>query len=83
VSKIFKIVRDVGPDDWSALPREFKAGETVYKYSGHDYGLARDDFLICKRSVISCSLDGGIPFFTVPVEFLTDEHGRHPTGPYG
>lgn len=72
----------VGPQDWEALPRQFEVGESIVRYSGHDYGCARDDFMILGRPTIACSLDGDTPFFTVPVEFLRDANGEQPPAPY-
>lgn len=44
-----------------------KAGEVVYEWRGHDYGLARDDSYITKRPHISVTKneDQSHPFFTV------------------
>jgi len=74
--------KPVGPSDWSALPREFQAGEMVEKFSGHTYGLDRDDLIYLDRETIPCTCDGREGFFTVPVEFLEDEHGKSPMGSY-
>lgn len=83
MTTIYKFTQDVGPNEWHPLPREFKVGDVVHRYSGYDYGCARDDWTMGKRSTIACSLDGGIPFFTVPVEWLQDEQGQQVTGAYG
>lgn len=79
--------RDVGPLDWSALPREFKAGDLVFRFRGHTYGLDRDDFMYLNRETIAiCQFDGDKhhfdAFFTCPVEFLVDEEGVRPVGEY-
>lgn len=37
--------KDIGPADWKALPRYFKQGESVEKFTGHTYGLDRDDLM--------------------------------------
>lgn len=79
----FKFARDVAKAEWEPLPRDFKAGEEVCEYQGHDYGCARDDWTYGRRSTIACSLTGGTPFFTVPVEFLRNEYGHEPPARYG
>lgn len=78
----FSFAKAVGPDDWVALPRPFAAGESVVEFMGQDYGLVRDDLMYADRETVACSLDGEIPFFTVPVEFLLTEAGDHPTCAY-
>lgn len=80
--RTFTFVRDAGPEDHRALPRVFKMGEQVKEFTGHDYGCARDDMMYGGIESISCSLDGGTPSFTVPVEYLADEAGQQPMGPY-
>lgn len=80
---VYRFSKAVGPKEWSPLPHKFKVGDVVHRYAGYDYGCARDDWTIGKRSTIACSLDGGTPFFTVPVEFLQDEQGLPVTGAYG
>jgi hypothetical protein len=78
----YVFARDVTPEDWSALPRSFKAGETIHRFSGHDYGCARDDMQHLGVSTISCSVDGGVPFFTVPADMLRTEEGHEVCGDY-
>jgi hypothetical protein len=41
----YEFVRDAGPEDWPALPRAFRAGEKVTRFTGHDYGVVRDDLM--------------------------------------
>jgi hypothetical protein len=46
------------------------AGTVVYKYSGHDYGLSRDDDLgspgLAPHIAVTTDPEGKAPFFTVP-----------------
>lgn len=77
----YTFVRTVGPKDWVALPREFKAGETIVHYDGHTYGCDRDDAM-AGYDVIACSLDGEAPFFTVPVDMIHNADGKHPLPTY-
>jgi hypothetical protein len=80
---IYTFARDCGPLEWIALPRNFKRGETIFRYSGHDYGCARDDMVYGGRETISCcEVENTSPFFTVPVEFIRDEFGKQPMGDY-
>lgn len=79
----YTFATDCGLDDWVALPRQFKKGETVLRFEGHDYGCARDDMVMGGIATISCSLDGNVPFFTVPVRLLLTEDGTPPVGEYG
>ena len=72
-----------GPDDWGPLPRQFAKGDTIFRFSGYDYGCARDDMMYGNRETITCSeRDGESPFFTVPVEMLLDKDGNRPMGDY-
>ena len=81
--KTFKFVRDAGKDDWVALPHQFKTGETVFEFIGHTYGLVRDDLMYGNRSTVACKLEpNATSFFTVPCEFIVDEHGKHPRCEY-
>lgn len=74
---------DAGPKDWIGLPRQMKAGETIFRWNGHDYGCTRDDMMLGGFETISCSLEEGqFPFFTVPVTLLLDEAGKQPRGEY-
>lgn len=68
----YEFVKNVKKFEWSALPKDFEAGEVIYGYIGYDYGLSRDDFLMMGAETTSCTLDknGGVPFFTVPKEFI-------------
>jgi hypothetical protein len=79
--RIYSFSRDVGPEDWRALPRKFTKGETVARWSGYTYGLDRDDMVYGGRETIPCTLDGE-SFFTVPVEFLVSSEGHKPMGDY-
>lgn len=78
----YSFARDVAVDDWRALPRAFKKGETIHRFTGYDYGVARDDAMLLGVEVISCSITGGTPFFTVPTDMLLDESGNRPRGDY-
>ena len=82
--KTLTFVCDVGPDDWSALPKLFGAGDEVRRFHGHTYGLDRDDAQYAGRETIPCYLpeQDGTTFFTVPVEYLKDAHGNTPSGDY-
>lgn len=81
-TKTYFFKRPVGPSDWSALPREFKAGEMVEKFSGHTYGLDRDDMMHLGVETIPVCREDAEGFFTVPVEMLEDETGKSPMGAY-
>jgi hypothetical protein len=76
--------RDAGPEDWRALPRMFKMGDQVRRFTGHDYGLARDDMMYLGVETISCTEDedGGTPSFTVPCDYLLTAEGERPMGEY-
>jgi hypothetical protein len=52
----------------SDLEPAAKAGTTVYRPKGHDYGLSDDDTRMTGVIHISVTLDpdGGYPLFTVP-----------------
>lgn len=81
----YRFNQDATPADWSALPRSFKKGDEVVLFTGHTYGLYRDDLVYLKIETVPCVLpenapDG--PFFTVPVDLLVDEDGREPCGDY-
>ena len=70
----------VGPEQWSALPRVFKVGELVTKFSGHTYGLDRDDMQYLGIETIP--IENGEGFFTCPVVFLENSDGVQPMGDY-
>ena len=76
----FKHVAD--PSDWRALPRRFVAGDMVEKFTGHTYGLDRDDMMYGGQETVACTCEGHEGFFTVPVGFLEDENGNRPRGSY-
>jgi hypothetical protein len=79
----YKFATDAGPKDWVALPRDFKAGEEIFRYDGYDYGCSRDDMTFGGYETISCCLVAGeTPFFTVPVNLLLDEDRKKPRGAY-
>lgn len=82
MTKVFFFKREVGPTDWRALPRVFRAGESVEKFVGHTYGLDRDDMMFLGVETIACVADGNEGFFTVPVDFLENEVGKQPMGDY-
>lgn len=50
------------------------AGDTVYRCSQHDYGIARDDSNATGIEHISVTFNdqGQYPFFTIPVEDLKE-----------
>lgn len=52
-----------------------KKGEAVYKFTGYDYGLSKDDTLYFDEAHISVTKDptGEGYFFTVPVSYLKME----------
>lgn len=69
--KRFKLLKD------SLLNEDAKEGCSVYEYIGCDYGLARDDTELTGIKHISVTLDPdgiGTPFFTVPFNFLEEQH---------
>lgn len=81
--KILTFVRDVKQSEWPAFSQDFKAGDKVYWFTGHTYGVDRDDLMYLQRTTIPASLDPeGEGFFTVPVEFLVLEDGQTPKGAY-
>lgn len=82
MKKTYFFKQPAGPASWSALPRDFKAGEMVEKFTGHTYGLDRDDMMYLGKETIPCTCDGREGFFTVPVELLEDENGKSPMGSY-
>lgn len=78
--------RACSPEDWRALPRKFELGETVESFSGHVYGLVRDDFVLGHRSTIAVvdeRTKTNVGFFTCPIEFLADTEGNRPPAEYG
>lgn len=87
----YVFVRTVTPADWSALPRAFKAGETVRR--SHDmWGLCRDDATMGGfTSTVPCTLGetvemSGIKIekmFTVPCVMLRTPDGKPVHGDYG
>jgi hypothetical protein len=82
MTKTYFFKKPAGPSDWSALPREFLAGEMVERFTGHTYGLDRDDMMYLDTETIPCVCDGREGFFTVPVSLLEDESGKSPMGSY-
>jgi hypothetical protein len=78
----YVFAQNAGPEDWVALPRQFKQGDTVHRFTGYDYGCARDDMQYAGVSSIACTLDGNPPFFTVPAKFLRTEDGHEVMGDY-
>ena len=77
----FKFKQDVGPGQWHPLPRSFSAGETIHKFSGHDYGLVRDDLLYGGFETVACTEDGK-SMFTVPIKYLERTDGKPLTPEY-
>ena len=71
----YRFTRDVRCDEWPALPRDFAVGEVIHRYTGCDYGCAADDLRFGGVETVACSLDGGTPFFTVPVSLLEEIDG--------
>lgn len=83
MTTVYTFAEDIGPQQWRALPREFKKGESVFRYSGYDYGCARDDYRYGDtHSITCCEKEGKTPFFTVPVTALRLPDGTRPLGPY-
>ncbi len=82
--QVLEFVRDVTKEEWHPLPHDMKAGDKIIRYSGHTYGLDRDDAMLGGWETIACCLpetpDG--PFFTVQVEYLKDGKGQQPCGAY-
>lgn len=64
----YEFLRDCGPDDWSPLPRLFKAGERIAYQSDH-YGLRGDDRRLMGVETVLCTEDG-IHGFTCPEAFV-------------
>lgn len=57
--------RDINQTECDWLDRDFKKGETVYKYQGYTYGVISPDgeaFTI---------VDGIEPFFELPIDAIT------------
>ena len=63
---------EMGPADWSALPRRFYAGERVARFDGPNYGSTGDDLRIGGIETVPCTLDGE-RFFTVPLMMLDED----------
>ena len=83
MSEPYAFNKDVSPEEWCALPRQFKKGEKVYRFHGHTYGLDRDDMMYLHEETVPCTLEpGGTTFFTVPVRLLVDDNGNEPSGDY-
>lgn len=80
----YMFLHRVNEKDWSALPRAFLAGERVYRFHGHTYGLDRDDAMYLGEETIPCTQKPGEEhFFTVPVRFLVSTAtGQRPSGAY-
>jgi len=53
---------------------QFKAGDTVYEFIGHDYGCVRDDMTYggIESIAVVAHTDTEAPFFTVPVSDLEE-----------
>lgn len=51
---------------------EHTVGTIVQDYNGFDYGLSHDDSRVTGIEHTSVSLDGELPFFTIPVEDLDE-----------
>ena len=67
------------PERSGAAKAGVHVDETVYEFSGHDYGCSRDDTMYLGEEYRSYTRDpeGGAPFFTLPVsavEELSDEN---------
>jgi hypothetical protein len=78
-----KFTQAADASSWPALPKRFAPGDVVYRFSGHTYGLDRDDAMYAGRETIPCSLtEASESFFTVPVEMLSDEQGHAVRGDY-
>lgn len=74
---------DLNDGQWSALPRDFKQGEYLFRFRGHTYGLDRDDMVYGGFETIPmCTQPDSQSFFTVPVAFLVDRQGYEPSGDY-
>ena len=66
--KKYKLLKD------STVMPQFRAGDTVYEFEGHDFGCVRDDMLygdIESRAVVAHT-DQEAPFFTVPIVDLEE-----------
>lgn len=60
----YVLLRDVTKAECDWLDREFKKGETVYKYSGATYGC------ISWGGVACCEQPNSTPFFEMPNDAL-------------
>lgn len=51
-----------------------KAGDTVYEFTGNDFGCVRDDMTYggLKTIAVVAYTDSNAPFFTVPIEDLEE-----------
>lgn len=51
---------------------QYPAGTVVVEFHGHDYGCCREDthYLQVEHTVVTASLDGKGPFFTIPLTEL-------------
>lgn len=52
-----------------------EVGETLYRYSGWDYGCSNDDtrLLGVRHIAVTKAADGSGPFLTIPLEDLTEQ----------
>lgn len=76
----YVFARDVAATEWSALPRDFRAGEIVTRASD-SFGLCRDDAQFGGFETVPCTLDGK-RMFTVPVAMLRSAEGHKIMGDY-
>jgi hypothetical protein len=66
--KKYKLLKD------STLMPQFRAGDTVYEFTGYDHGCVRDDMAYggIESVAVVAHTDQEAPFFTVPVSDLEE-----------
>lgn len=81
--RTFIFVKTVFPEDYASFSRTWHIGESVEEFSGHTYGLVRDDLMYGGVETVACTEDSGKSFFTVPCEFIVDQAtNKHPECEY-
>lgn len=62
MSRVLVLVRDVTQEEAPWLDRDLKAGETVWSYSGHTYGV------ISPQGIAVTAKVAETPFFEIPLD---------------
>jgi len=67
MNKLILLTRDVNQTECDWLERDFKKGETVYKYTGYTYGC------ISRKGVAVSLVKDKDPFFELPNDSISYE----------